>query len=104
MVAADRSGAVEAPLRRSARAAAPTGTGKTILAEYGIDLAREQGLRAIYTSPIKALSNQQFRDWRAQYGEGTVGLLTGDVTENPGGAILVMTTEVLRNMLPQSAH
>ena len=88
---------------RSVLAAAPTGTGKTVLADFGIELAREQGLRAIYTAPIKALSNQKFRDWRAVYGD-TVGLLTGDVTQNPDGSTLVMTTEVLRNMLLQSAH
>ncbi|HEX2033807.1 MAG TPA: DEAD/DEAH box helicase [Chloroflexota bacterium] len=88
---------------QSVLAAAPTGTGKTVLAEYGIHLAREQGLRAIYTAPIKALSNQKFRDWRAIYGD-EVGLLTGDVTENPDGSIMVMTTEVLRNMLLQSTH
>ena len=89
---------------RSVLAAAPTGTGKTVLAEFGIHLAREQGLRVIYTSPIKALSNQKFRDWRAQFGAETVGLLTGDVTERPDGSILVMTTEVLRNMLLQAPH
>ncbi len=87
---------------RSVLAAAPTGTGKTVIAEFGIQLAREQGLRCLYTSPIKALSNQKFRDWRARYGD--VGLLTGDVTEHPQGSILVMTTEVLRNMLLQSPH
>src|SRR5688572_15316748 len=87
----------------SVLAAAPTGTGKTVLAEFGIQLAREQGLRVIYTAPIKALSNQKFRDWRALYGD-VVGLLTGDVTHNPGGSILVMTTEVLRNMLLHSVH
>jgi ATP-dependent RNA helicase HelY len=88
---------------RSVLAAAPTGTGKTVLAEFGLFLAREQGLRAIYTAPIKALSNQKFRDWRALYGDA-VGLLTGDVTENSGGSIMVMTTEVLRNMLLESPH
>ncbi|MBI3972043.1 MAG: DEAD/DEAH box helicase [Chloroflexi bacterium] len=88
---------------RSVLAAAPTGIGKTVLAEFGIFLAREQGLRAIYTAPIKALSNQKFRDWRAEYGDA-VGLLTGDVTENPTGSIVVMTTEVLRNMLLQTPH
>ncbi len=87
---------------RSVLAAAPTGSGKTVIAEFAIHLAREQGLRAIYTSPIKALSNQKFRDWRAVYGD--VGLLTGDVTENPDGKVLVMTTEVLRNMLLQTPH
>ncbi|HEX2325221.1 MAG TPA: DEAD/DEAH box helicase, partial [Chloroflexota bacterium] len=87
----------------SVLAAAPTGTGKTLLADFGIHLAREQGLRTIYTAPIKALSNQKFRDWRAIYG-ADVGLLTGDVTENPRASILVMTTEVLRNMLLQDVH
>ena len=87
----------------SVLAAAPTGTGKTVLAEFGIHLAREQGLRTIYTSPIKALSNQKFRDWRAAFGPD-VGLLTGDVAENADAGILVMTTEVLRNMLLESTH
>jgi len=88
---------------RSVLAAAPTGTGKTVLAEFGLFLAREQGLKAIYTAPIKALSNQKFRDWRQLYGDD-VGLLTGDVSENPTGSIMVMTTEVLRNMLLETPH
>ncbi len=85
---------------RSVMVAAPTGTGKTVVAEFAIFLAHSQGLRSIYTAPIKALSNQKFRDLRNQYGED-VGLLTGDIVENPKGQILVMTTEVLRNMLVQ---
>jgi superfamily II RNA helicase len=84
---------------RSVLVAAPTGTGKTIVAEFGIWLARRSGLRAIYTTPLKALSNQKFRDLRQRYGERTVGLLTGDVVENPGAPIVVMTTEIYRNML-----
>ncbi len=81
--------------------AAPTGTGKTVLAEFGVyESFRRQG-RVIYTTPIKALSNQKFRDLRALYGD-QVGLLTGDVTENPRAPITVMTTEVLRNMLLQT--
>ena len=88
---------------RSVLTAAPTGTGKTVLAEFGLFLAREQGLKAIYTAPIKALSNQKFRDWRQIYGDA-VGLLTGDVSENPAGSIMVMTTEVLRNMLLETPH
>lgn len=83
---------------QSVLVAAPTGTGKTVVADYGVDIARRAGMRAIYTAPIKALSNQKFHDWRAVYGND-VGLLTGDVSENPDGRILVMTTEVLRNML-----
>jgi len=84
----------------SVMVAAPTGTGKTVVAEYAVFRARERQRRAFYTTPIKALSNQKFRDFRREYGDD-VGLLTGDVVENPGGSILVMTTEVVRNMLVQ---
>ena len=77
--------------------AAPTGSGKTVVAEYGIDLARVAGRRAFYTAPLKALSNQKFRDLREQYGH--VGLLTGDNAVDADAPIVVMTTEVLRNML-----
>lgn len=86
---------------RSVLVAAPTGTGKTVIAEFGVHLARRAGARAIYTTPIKALSNQKYRDFRAIYGEGEVGLMTGDVVLEPEAAVLVMTTEVLRNMLVQ---
>jgi ATP-dependent RNA helicase HelY len=85
----------------SVMVAAPTGTGKTVVAEMGVYESFRRGGRVIYTTPIKALSNQKFRDLRAIYGEN-VGLLTGDVTENSGAPILVMTTEVMRNMLLQS--
>lgn len=85
----------------SVMVAAPTGTGKTIVAEFGIFQAYQQHKRVFYTTPIKALSNQKFRDLRAQYGDA-VGLLTGDVIENPNGYIIVMTTEVMRNMLLQT--
>jgi superfamily II RNA helicase len=84
---------------RSVLVAAPTGTGKTMVAEFGIWLARRDGKRAIYTTPVKALSNQKFRDLRARYGVEEVGLLTGDIVENPGARIVVMTTEIYRNML-----
>jgi superfamily II RNA helicase len=80
--------------------AAPTGTGKTVIAEFGVYLAHQAGLRAVYTTPIKALSNQKYRDFKLVFGD-QVGLLTGDVVVNPGGRILVMTTEVLRNMVVQ---
>ncbi len=85
---------------RSVLVAAPTGTGKTVVAEFAVDLALSRGVRAIYTTPIKALSNQKFRDFRARYAD-RVGLLTGDLVENPNGRLLVMTTEVARNMLVQ---
>jgi replicative superfamily II helicase len=76
---------------------APTGAGKTLVAEYAIHDAVARGRRAIYTAPIKALSNQKFRDFRAQ-GLDT-GLMTGDVTIAPGAQVLVMTTEILRNSI-----
>ena len=79
--------------------AAPTGSGKTVVAEYGIDRSRRLGKRAFYTAPIKALSNQKFRDLVELHGAESVGLLTGDTTINHGAEILVMTTEVLRNMI-----
>ncbi|MDQ6694224.1 MAG: DEAD/DEAH box helicase [Chloroflexota bacterium] len=86
---------------QSVMVAAPTGTGKTVVAEFGIFRAARKGFKVMYTTPIKALSNQKFRDLREQYGD-KVGLLTGDVVENREGSILVMTTEVLRNMLLQT--
>ncbi len=79
--------------------AAPTGTGKTVVAEFGVAMARACGLRAFYTTPIKALSNQKYRDFRARYGERDVGLLTGDISLHPHAPLVIMTTEVLRNML-----
>lgn len=113
---------------RSVLVAAPTGTGKTLIAEYAVYRALAAGQRVFYTTPIKALSNQKYRDFGAQYGAAT-GLLTGDVViypsagatvrsesgevvvsdrspdrsghRLPGGQIIVMTTEVLRNMLLQ---
>ncbi len=79
--------------------AAPTGSGKTFIAEHAIDSALKTGKRAFYTAPIKALSNQKFRDFQRLFGERRVGLLTGDTSINPEAPILVMTTEVLRNMI-----
>ena len=85
----------------SVMVAAPTGTGKTVVAEFGVYDSFRRGGKVMYTTPIKALSNQKFRDLRRVYGEN-VGLLTGDISENPDAPIVVMTTEVIRNMLIQS--
>jgi ATP-dependent RNA helicase HelY len=85
----------------SVMVAAPTGTGKTVVAEFGVYESFRRGGKVMYTTPIKALSNQKFRDLRRVYGDN-VGLLTGDITENPDAQIVVMTTEVIRNMLLQS--
>ena len=85
---------------RSVLVAAPTGSGKTTIAEFAVFLARrERDARIIYTAPIKALSNQKFHELCAQYGEDEVGLLTGDVNVRGDAPIVVMTTEVLRNMI-----
>ncbi|MGH2613959.1 MAG: DEAD/DEAH box helicase [Thermomicrobiales bacterium] len=85
----------------SVMVAAPTGTGKTVVADFGVWEAFKGTGRVIYTTPIKALSNQKYRDLRAVYGN-QVGLLTGDVSENRDARVVVMTTEVLRNMLLQT--
>jgi ATP-dependent RNA helicase HelY len=77
---------------------APTGSGKTVVADYAIARARADGRKAFYTTPLKALSNQKFADLAAVYGRGQVGLLTGDVSNRPDAPLLVMTTEVIRNM------
>lgn len=79
--------------------AAPTGAGKTVVGEFAAFLAIEQGKKCFYTTPIKALSNQKFAEFVARFGEENVGLLTGDTNVNSEAPILVMTTEVLRNML-----
>ncbi|WNM25811.1 DEAD/DEAH box helicase [Demequina capsici] len=84
---------------RSVLVAAPTGAGKTVVGEYAIRHAHNQGLKAFYTTPIKALSNQKYQDLRAVYGDSAVGLLTGDTSVNPNADIVVMTTEVVRNMI-----
>src|SRR5688572_14148860 len=84
---------------RGVLVAAPTGAGKTIVGEFAIHLALATGRKAFYTTPIKALSNQKFHDLVTRYGEDQVGLLTGDNSINGEAPIVVMTTEVLRNML-----
>jgi ATP-dependent RNA helicase HelY len=84
---------------QSVLVAAPTGSGKTVVAEYAIDAAIADGHRAFYTAPIKALSNQKYHDLATRLGPQNVGLLTGDNTINGDAPVVVMTTEVLRNMI-----
>ena len=79
--------------------AAPTGAGKTVVGEFAVHLALRSGGKCFYTTPIKALSNQKFHDLVARYGDRRVGLLTGDNSINGDADVVVMTTEVLRNML-----
>lgn len=78
---------------------APTGAGKTVIGEYSIHRALAKGRRVFYTTPLKALSNQKLRDFREQFGDEMVGLLTGDISFHRDAPILVMTTEIFRNML-----
>src|SRR6476469_3335900 len=84
---------------RSVVVCAPTGSGKTLIGEYAIYRALKRGGRVFYTTPLKALSNQKFRDFRDRFGVNLVGLLTGDNSINREAPILVMTTEIFRNML-----
>jgi len=91
---------------RSVLLSAPTGAGKTLVAEYAIEETLALGRRAIYTAPIKALSNQKYRDFKATP-EVDVGIMTGDVTIRPEAPLLVMTTEIFRNTIfeaPQELH
>ncbi len=78
---------------------APTSAGKTVIADYAVFRSLETDARAIYTTPLKALSNQKFRDYKRRYGEGWVGLVTGENTINPAAPVVVMTTEILRNLI-----
>ncbi|MBM5795328.1 MAG: DEAD/DEAH box helicase [Cyanobacteria bacterium M_surface_7_m2_037] len=78
---------------------APTGSGKTLVGEYAIHRALAHGRKVFYTTPLKALSNQKLRDFREQFGAERVGLMTGDLTVNREASIVVMTTEIFRNML-----
>ena len=84
---------------RSVVVCAPTGSGKTLIGEYAIYKALHARKRVFYTTPLKALSNQKFRDFSATFGAEAVGLLTGDISINRDAPVLVMTTEIFRNML-----
>src|SRR3990167_880806 len=87
--------AIEA--NQSVVVSAPTGSGKTLIADYIIEKHRTDPKRVIYTAPIKALSNQKYRDFCKEYGEQTVGLMSGDIVINSSAKILIMTTEIYRN-------
>ena len=82
---------------QSVLVAAHTSAGKTVVAEYAIALSLKNKQRVIYTTPIKALSNQKYREFYEEFSD--VGLMTGDVTINPTASCLIMTTEILRSML-----
>lgn len=84
---------------RSVLVCAPTGAGKTIVGEFAVHQALQAGTKCFYTTPIKALSNQKYNDLCREYGSDTIGLLTGDQSINSQADIVVMTTEVLRNMI-----
>jgi superfamily II RNA helicase len=91
---------------QSVLVAAPTGAGKTLIAEYALEKGLSENRRIIYTAPIKALSNQKFRDFTKKYGD-KIGVLTGDVTINPDAQVLIMTTEIFRNTVvdnPERFH
>lgn len=83
-------------MENSVIVSAPTGAGKTVIAEYIINDCLEKGNRVIYTAPIKALSNQKFRDFQVNFPD-KIGILTGDVSINPSAPVLIMTTEIFRN-------
>ena len=86
---------------KSVLVAAPTGVGKTLIADYIIEKIFSEGGRVVYTAPIKALSNQKYREFKALVGAEAMGILTGDVVINPDAPILIMTTEIFRNMLQE---
>ncbi len=97
--------ACESILRgRGVLVAAPTGSGKTVVGEFAVHLAMERATKCFYTTPIKALSNQKYNDLVERYGADRVGLLTGDNSINGEAPVVVMTTEVLRNMLYAGSH
>jgi superfamily II RNA helicase len=85
--------------KKSVVVSAATGTGKTLIADYAINLYFESGQKIVYTSPIKSLSNQKYRQFKKEFGEDKVGLITGDVVINARADLLIMTVEIYRNML-----
>ncbi|NLJ81160.1 MAG: DEAD/DEAH box helicase [Firmicutes bacterium] len=86
---------------QSVLVAAPTGVGKTLIADYVLEKIFNEGGRVIYTAPIKALSNQKFKEFKAHLGKEALGILTGDLVINPDAPVLIMTTEIFRNMLQE---
>jgi len=84
---------------RSVLVSAPTGVGKTLVADFLVEQALRNGQKIVYTAPIKALSNQKYKEFKLRFGEERVGIVTGDVSINPRGDCLVMTTEIFRNMV-----
>ncbi|MEK7385655.1 MAG: DEAD/DEAH box helicase, partial [candidate division NC10 bacterium] len=84
---------------KSVIVSAPTGSGKTLIADYIIDRDLKKGLQVVYTAPIKALSNQKYKEFCKDYGADKIGLLTGDVAKNSSAPVLIMTTEIYRNMV-----
>lgn len=89
--------------KKSIIISAPTGCGKTLVAEYAVDVSLRLNRKVIYTAPIKALSNQKYRDFRKQFGYDIVGIHTGDVSINPEAKLLIMTTEILRNLILENS-
>lgn len=84
---------------KSVIVSAPTGSGKTLIADCIIDIELQKGKKVVYTAPIKALSNQKYKDFTQRFGHRQVGIMTGDVVINAGAPLLIMTTEIYRNML-----
>ncbi|MBT9155515.1 MAG: putative helicase HelY [Firmicutes bacterium] len=84
---------------RSVIVCAPTGVGKTLVADFLVEQSLRRGQKIVYTAPIKALSNQKYKEFKLRFGEDRVGIVTGDVSINPRGDCLVMTTEIFRNMV-----
>lgn len=89
---------------KSVIVSAPTGCGKTVIAEYAVEVSMNLKKKVIYTAPIKALSNQKYRDFRERFGDENVGIQTGDVTINHDAPLLVMTTEIFRNIILEESH